>query len=242
MVKKSLPVGVKAALITACAVIIAAIIAALVPLLHRPAQTASQSINNSSGAILSGRDVIILHDGSQQTNLNGSRDTQPPNTVVASNISQSQIIQNSTVGTVNVDNSTKQFIHIGDTIQIGNVQRVIGPEAVARIKAKLDLVSHDEMKVTYVSSVAGDSESRILATQIQSIFKSSGFDIGIEPDTFWGPGTVTGVFISCKKPPEGKLFWALYQLERELGNDKLDMRYVPGYSESEISIDVGYKQ
>jgi hypothetical protein len=63
MAKKPLSIGVKAALIGAGAVIIAA----LVSLLHHATST-SQSVNNAPGAIQAGRDVIIKGNGTQSAN------------------------------------------------------------------------------------------------------------------------------------------------------------------------------
>jgi hypothetical protein len=59
MPKKTISVGVKAALVGACAVIIAAILSAVVPLFCKESPSVSQSVNNSPGTIQTGKDVIV---------------------------------------------------------------------------------------------------------------------------------------------------------------------------------------
>jgi hypothetical protein len=117
-----------------------------------------------------------------------------------------------------------------------NNSRTLSPEAMARIKARLDSTAHVPIEIT---SVMG-ADTYDLANQIKSLFENSGFEVnGINQGIFSGP--VHGVKIHIKRIPEPQLQLALAQLLKEL-NQPLTL-YTENKTNmsgsSEISIVVG---
>jgi hypothetical protein len=67
MGKKQLPAGVKAALITGCATIVAALIGFWAIHLRSQPPANAQSVANSPGALMAGRDIVVPHDDSSRS-------------------------------------------------------------------------------------------------------------------------------------------------------------------------------
>ena len=119
--------------------------------------------------------------------------------------------------------------------------RTLSPEAVARIRAKLDfmtLMSQERITVE-ILSLPGDPASLALGEQIKAIFAGYGFELkgGVQEAVREKP--LNGLVLQSKRPLEGgPLAGAMLQLFKEL-DEQPAVLINPELSDTQLLIEVG---